>query len=227
MKYDVLLADADGTLFDFHTGEKIALRATLTRFDLPVDENTVALYSKINEGHWKKLERGETTQGRLKVERFEDFLHAVGKERSPEAMCDCYVEQIGQQRILLEGAEAFCREVSRKIPIYLVTNGISQIQRSRFGNSILVPYLQGFIISEEVGHSKPEPHMLLEAMRQAEVSDIRRAVMLGDSVTADIGAANHAGMDSILFTEGKEAPLGHGATYVAQTLAEAQKLVLQ
>ena len=44
--------------------------------------------------------------------------------------------------------------------------------------------------------------------------------------TADIAAANAAGVESILFTEGKEPPEGHGATYVARTYREALDILL-
>ena len=53
----------------------------------------------------------------------------------------------------------------------------------------------------------------------------RRAVMLGDSVTADIGAAVNAGVDSILFTNGAPAPAVCPATHVAATLEAAAALL--
>jgi phosphoglycolate phosphatase-like HAD superfamily hydrolase len=49
---------------------------------------------------------------------------------------------------------------------------------------------------------------------------------MGDSVTADIAAANAAGVESILFTDGKEPPEGHGATYVARNYREALDILL-
>ena len=226
-KYDVLLSDADGTLFDFHAGEKAALWEVLKGYGLPSGDEVIAQYSAINDSHWKKLERGETTQARLRVERFADFLEAIGGEENPEEMCNLYVEKLGQQRVLLPGAEEFCRRISRHMPIFLVTNGLSKVQRSRFEGCAIAPYLKGFVISEEIGHQKPEPHMLEEALRQLGVSDCRRAVVLGDSITADIGAAKNAGMDSVLFTNGKAAPQGHGADYVAQTYGDAEKWILQ
>ena len=227
MKYDVLLADADGTLFDFHEGERIALHTLFQQNNLPDDADTIRLYSDINESHWKKLERGETTQERLRVERFSDFLAAINHQGDAEHLCDQYIQRLGEQRLLLEGAEAFCRAMSEKMPIYLVTNGLSKVQRSRFAGCAIEPYLSGFVISEEIGHQKPEPHMLHEAMQMAGVSDPRHAVLIGDSLTADIGAAKNAGVDSVLFTNGKAAPAGHGATFTAKTLAEAQAWILR
>lgn len=227
MRYELLLADADGTLFDFLAGEKNALQTVLQRFQLPQDEETVALYSRINESHWKRFERGETTQARLRVERFEDFLQALGADKDAAAMSGAYAQALGQQRILLPGALALCQGVSAFMPIFLVTNGLAQIQRSRFAGCAIAPYLAGFLISEETGRPKPDPHMLLEAMRLSGLQDPRRAVMLGDSVTADIAAAKAAGVDSILLLGPQAHPRGHGATYTAACLQEAQGLILQ
>ena len=142
-----------------------------------------------------------------------------------QALCDCYVELLGRQRYILSGAEEFCRAVSARMPIYLITNGISQIQRSRFGDCAITPYLSGMVISEEVGHAKPHPAMLYQALEMAGCAP-QEAIVMGDSVTADIAAANAAGVESILFTEGKEPPEGHGATYVARTYREALDILL-
>ncbi len=227
MRYDVLLADADGTLFNFRAGERAALTATFSGFGIALSDAQIALYSRINDGHWKRLERGETTQERLRVERFADFLAAMGaRELSPEAVAAAFVDNLARQRVPMEGALDFVRAVSAKMPIYLVTNGIARVQRGRFESSELRPYLTDLLISEELGTRKPAPEMVWEALRRANVADRRRAVLLGDSVTADIAAANNAGVDSILFTEGAEPPEGHGATCVALSLADALPIVL-
>ncbi len=233
MRYDLLLADADGTLFDFHAGERAALQATLAAFGFPVDDEIAALYSRVNLSHWKRLERGETTQARLKVERFADFLRELAQRGTalpgvtPEALSDRFVTELGRQHVPMRGAENFLRRAAARMPVYLVTNGIARVQRSRFENSELRPYFRDLLISEELGHFKPDPFMVLEAMRRAGVSDKRRVVLLGDSVTADIGAAVNAGVDSILFTDGRPAPEENGgATYAAETLEDAAEIAL-
>jgi len=227
MKYRVLLSDADDTLFDFAAGERNALLALLRQFDLPTDETVQSLYVRVNETHWKKLERGETTQALLRVDRFRDFLRALHLRRDPEAMSEFYIEALSRQQILLPGAAELCRAVSLHMPVYLITNGIARVQRGRITGCAIQPFLAGFFISEESGHAKPEPHMLQSAMARAGVSDPRQAVFLGDSVSADVGAARAAGADSILYLRGRPAPPAHGATYTAHTLKEAEKLILQ
>lgn len=226
MSIRILLSDADGTLFDFHKGEAIAIRETLTHAGIPATDEMVALYSQANNALWKKLERGETTQQELRTQRFVDFLKLAGIEGNAQALSDDYMTRLGRQRIPLPGAEALCRTISAHMPIWLITNGISPIQRSRFSDCLLTPYLGGMVISEEVGASKPDPTMLFEALRLAGGFCPEEAVVLGDSITADIAAANNAGIRSILFTNGKEPPEGHGATWAVRTLEEACRLIL-
>ena len=113
------------------------------------------------------------------------------------------------------------------MPIFLVTNGLPGFRRSRFEGCAIGTLPVGFLISEETGHPKPEPHMLLKAMDLCGVDDPRRVVMLGDSVSADIAAARAAGVDSILFLDGRMEPAEHGATWAVSTLAQAQRLILQ
>lgn len=225
MSYKLLLSDADGTLFDFHAGERVAIATTFAAWNIPVNDENAAIYHRVNEAQWKRLERGETTQDRLRVERFEDFLNETGYRADAAGMCDTFVHQLGQQRILLPGAKAFCAAVAAHMPIYLVTNGISAVQRSRFKDCELSPYISDILISEEIGVAKPDPAMVLEGLRRAGVAP-QEAVLLGDSVTADIPAANRAGVGSILLTLCGAAPQGHGATYTAQTLEDAGKIVL-
>ncbi|MEG0050241.1 MAG: HAD-IA family hydrolase [Clostridia bacterium] len=227
MHYQLLLADADGTLFDFHLGERFAISHVFECFGIAVTEEHMSLYHQINDGHWKRLERGETTQERLRVERFADFLAQIHIKADAQAMSRCFMEKLGQQRFLLPGAKAFCEQISAVMPIVLVTNGIAQVQRGRFTNCELSPYLSGMVISEEIGHPKPHPAMVEKAMELQGVTDKRAVVLLGDSITADIAAANNAGVDSILFTNGAAVQAGHGATYAAQTFEAAAGYVLR
>jgi len=57
MKYRVLLADADGTLFDFHKGEAIAIAETFRHFGIPDTQEIIAQLGK------NPLVRGITLSG--------------------------------------------------------------------------------------------------------------------------------------------------------------------
>lgn len=225
MGYKYLLIDNDNTLMDFNAAEKAALRDTLVACGLPTDEETLATYHRINDGLWKALERGETTQARLKVERFELLLAALGRtEPSAQALCDMYTEQLGCHAELLPGAMALMEALCGKVKIALVSNGVSRIQRGRLNRCPFTPMLDAVVISEEVGVRKPDPAMLFVAMEALGCTDIRQAVMMGDSLTADIAAANNAGMDAIFYD--RKGVGSDKATYVIRQLHEAESIIL-
>ena len=154
MRYDVLLCDADNTLFDFTKAEENAFAIACERMGFSATPELLHIYSEINEGLWKLLEQGKIEQSVLRVRRFEDFLRAVGKTGDAQKMCDTFVDALGQQSVLLPGALQAVERWSKRVPVIIVTNGISEVQRSRMEKSELNPLISGLVVSSEVGAAK-------------------------------------------------------------------------
>ena len=226
MRYQYLLIDNDNTIMDFNAAEAKALIDVLKNYGLPTDEGIVKTYHEINDAQWKALERGETTQAKLKVERFRLLLEVLGKtDISAENMAAEYALGLGSHADLLPGAEEFMHAVYGKMKIALVSNGVSAIQRGRLSKCPLTPMFDEIVISEEVGAAKPDPKLLLVAMEKLGCTDKSQAVMMGDSLTADIQAAVNAGVDSIFFSpKGKTSEV---PTYTVRTHAEALTILLE
>lgn len=226
MRYQYLLVDNDNTLMDFNVAEAKALVDVLKNHGLPTDDHTVHTYHEINDAQWKALERGETTQPKLKVERFRQLLAVLNREDIPaEEMSAEYALGLGNHADLLPGAENFIRALYGKVKIALVSNGVSAIQRSRLSRCPLTPMFDAIVISEEVGAAKPDPKLIEVALDMLGCTDKKQAVMMGDSLTADIPAANNAGVDSIYFSlKGKTSDV---ATYTVFTHEEALRLLTE
>ena len=226
-RYDVLLCDADDTLFDFHKAEANAFAIACEAAGFVSTPELLALYSRINDALWKELERGGITQPVLRVRRFEQFLEATGKQADPVGIADVYADALGSQAIPLDGAEEAAARWSEILPIVIVTNGISSIQRGRMALSPIRHVISGMIVSEEVGAAKPDPRMLFEAMRVAGVEDPRRALMLGDSLTSDIAGAANAGVDACWFNRhGAVNGRGLPVRYEIRSLGEVDDILL-
>ena len=225
MKYRYLLVDNDNTLMDFNLSERKALTETLEACGLPADEETCAAYHHINDALWKALERGETTQKQLKVERFARLLERLGRtDLDAAAVAARYSDQLATHADLLPGAMELLEAVHGRMKIALVSNGVSAIQRGRLSRSPILPLMDAVIISEEIGVSKPDPRMVEAALAALGCDDKAEAVMLGDSLTADIPAAANAGVDSIyLDHHGRGSDL---ATYTVPSLGEARALLM-
>ena len=173
MRYDVLLCDADNTLFDFNKAEENAFAIACETMGFSSAPELLATYSAINEALWKLLEQGKIEQSVLRVRRFEQFLAAIHKDGDAQRMCDAFVEALGQQSVPLDGAVEAVRRWSAKIPVVIVTNGIAQVQRGRMAKSELRPYISGLVISEEKGLLSPD-RAASSGFRRFSIADVQR-----------------------------------------------------
>jgi len=88
------------------------------------------------------------------------------------------------------------------------------------------PYIAGLVISEEIGSAKPDPKMLFMGMEQAGVTDVRRALMLGDSLSSDIAAAANADVDACWYNpKGAENKKGLPVKYEIRCLDEVDAIL--
>ncbi len=67
MKYNIIIFDADETLFDLKKSEKDAFKNAMLEFNMKYDENHhLKVYKDINKAIWKELENGTYYPRRIK-----------------------------------------------------------------------------------------------------------------------------------------------------------------
>ena len=227
-RYDVLLCDADNTIFDFEKAEENAFVKTLEQMNIEGGLSLLPMYSAINKALWALLEQGGITQKELRVRRFEQFLAKIGREDvDAAAMAAVYADHLGMQSVPIEGAIEAVERWSRILPVIIVTNGISRIQHGRMNGSPVKALISGMVISEEIGAAKPDPKMLYMGMDMAGVTDRARALMLGDSLSSDISAAANAGVDACWYNPGgAENKKGLPVAYEIRSLDEVDAILL-
>lgn len=225
--YTTLLFDADNTLFDFTRSEHDALIQCLKTRGLAHDEETVALYSRINDGHWKKLERGETTRDALRVDRFADFFAAIGADCDASRMADDYMVALSEQHYLLPGAEELLKSLALSCRMYLITNGSTFIQTRRFIPSPVYPLLSGMFISEDMGVEKPSRAYFDAVTAAIPDFDPASTLVIGDSLTSDIQGGINAELDTCWYNpKGKPLPAGLPVTFVVSSFDELRRIIL-
>lgn len=225
MKYRFLLVDNDNTLMDFSHAEYLSLKEVLQAWQLPDDDTVCNAYHHINDALWKALERGETTQQQLKYDRFAQLLEHLGRTDLDAAeLSQRFASNLSTHAELLPGAMALLEAIHGQMKIALVSNGVSAIQRGRLSRCTFTPLLDAVLISEEIGVKKPDPRMVDMALEALGCTDRSQAVLLGDSLSADIPAAVNAGIDSIYLS--LHGNVSEQATYTVFSLEEAQALLL-
>lgn len=208
MKYKYVLFDADDTLLDFKLAEHTAISQVFSEVGLPCDDETIAVYSRINDSLWKLLELGGITKEKLKTERFRLFCEQMNISESPEKMAEMYVDRLAKQSFLLPCAEAVCKKIyDEGIKIYIITNGIKYIQTERLSATPIKKYFSGVFISEDVGYEKPNVEYFKYVFSKIENFDPAEAIVVGDSLTSDIKGGINAGIDTCWYNpHGKSKP---------------------
>lgn len=226
-RYDIVLLDADNTLFDFNAAEARALDAVLAEFGWPRDEETKQTYLEINHALWSAFDRGEAEEGFLTVERFRRLGERLGRRADPAEMNRRYLDHLGECSLLLPGAEALCRTLrAAGCRLALATNGVARVQHARLAGSPLVPYLERLFISGEMGTRKPEPAFFRAALAAMGAEDMDRCVMVGDGLGSDVKGALSVGLDVIWFAPGgADAPADRRPTHTARSLEEIGRII--
>lgn len=205
MSRKIVFLDLDDTIFDFGRAEDHALRQTLTELGINVTDEIVALYSKINESCWKKLEKGEMTRVQVLGGRFAMLFEALGVLGDPEKTWKLYERNISEQSFMLDGAIELLDELSEKYDLYGASNGTASVQDRRIEKSGIARYFKDIFISQRVGFDKPDVRFFEVAFEKAGVTDMKDCVMIGDSLTSDIKGGKNAGITTLWYNpKGKE-----------------------
>ena len=226
MRYKGILMDADDTLFDFQAGNRNAVNLLMDEIGYFHPER-YDQYEAVNRACWAELEQGKLTQGELRTERFRRFYRQYGIERDAAKDGDHFAELLGQQSLLLPHAEETVRAIAERLPVLILTNGITSVQKSRLALSPLRDVVSGMVISQEAGVSKPNAKIFDFALKRLGVTR-GEALMIGDGASSDIRGANNAGIDACWVNpDGKELPKGVHAEYIVSDIRECVEIALR
>lgn len=200
MKYPYLLFDADDTLFDFPTASARAYEIMCRANDIPTTPAVYQLYHEINAVLWSAFDRGSVSKEYVTLERYVLFLRALELDRDPEKCNRDYLTALGGAVFPLPHAEEVCRELARRgHRLYIVTNAVASVQRSRLKQCAFGGVFLDAFISEDAGAAKPHPDYYRYVHSRLPEITPENALLIGDSLTTDIRGANNAGLPCCWF----------------------------
>lgn len=195
--------DLDDTLWDFSANSLLALQKVydnnkyLSRL-YPTFELFSERYHEINARMWTLYERAEIDVATLKRDRFALLFPDDEGESVGMALNDEYISLLGDEKILVPGAEELCRALSRRYLLGVLSNGFREVQYRKLYGGPLWRYIQRMVLSDETGVSKPDERIFRYAERSVgAVAD--ECLMVGDNPSADIAGAVAAGWGAIYF----------------------------
>jgi 2-haloacid dehalogenase len=227
MKYEIILFDADETLFDFHRSEKHAFEQTVKVFGIQYDEfSHLKAYQEINSAIWKEFEEGRISQGVLKVERFKRLAVRLQEDFNPVDFARSYEEALGNACFLFDGSTELVEGLHGKYRLAIITNGLKSVQENRIAKAPIARCFETIVISESAGVSKPDPRIFELALLRLGHSDRDTVLMVGDSLTSDIRGGLGFGIDTCWYNPArKENMTGIRPTYEIAVLADLWKVL--
>ncbi len=201
-----ILFDLDNTILDFSRSEKIALCGALRRMGIQPEDSLLKRYGEINTAQWALLEQKKATRDEVKLNRFQLLFDEMGFSCSAPQTAEMYESLLKGSCFWMDGAQAMLADLSRSCALYIVTNGMADIQHTRIQAAGLERWIQKTFISEEIGFDKPDREFFARVFAQIPGFRPETALMVGDSLTSDIRGGRDAGLRTVWFNPGGKVP---------------------
>ena len=196
MKYEILLFDVDNTLLDFDANEAISFKNTMADKGIHYTEELYNTYKTINHQLWQAAERGEMTVDEVVNSRFEKLLACYDMKVDGVDFESTYHSYLSKGIQEMPDVHEVLQELNKTHKLYVITNGLIDMQTTRLSDSGLSEYLQKAFISEAVGATKPSVDFFKHVKENIQDFNPKKALIIGDSLTADIKGGNLAGIDT-------------------------------
>ncbi|WP_423130279.1 YjjG family noncanonical pyrimidine nucleotidase [Gaoshiqia sp. Z1-71] len=203
-KYEHLFFDLDNTLWDFDINARQAMQETIDGLKLgnrlPGFDRFYHFYEELNSRLWEAYRKQEIRKPELIRKRFADSLAHFGiPDIDPVAMNELYLQHMGQQTKLVDGArETLTYLKKQRYQMHIITNGFKEVQLQKIQTCRLAPFFNGIFISEEVQAPKPDKHIFKHALMCSNAKK-SKSLMIGDSWETDILGAKQVGIDQVYF----------------------------
>lgn len=200
MKYKFLFFDLDHTLLDFDAAEDIALTQLLEEEGVEDIQAYKDYYVPMNKLLWKDLEQKKITKSELINTRFAKLFAHFGIEKDGSYLAERYQFFLSKQGQTFPGVEDLLKKlISQGYELYAATNGITYIQTGRLEQSGIAPYFKEIFISEQLHTQKPDAEFYEKIGACIPNFNKNHALMIGDSLSADIQGGQNAGIDTVWY----------------------------
>ena len=226
MNFELILFDADGTLFDYDKAEAYALESAFAATQIPYQNDYINAYKLINSTLWLDFEKGLISPSEIRVERFDQLFNQFKIKTDTTVFGDVYLDFFAEAGFLIDGAEDIVNKISSQTTTAIITNGLSVVQRSRFSKAPIMSQFKDVIISEEVGVAKPNPEIFEITFEKLNHKNKNTTLIIGDSLTSDIQGGVNFGITTCWFNPKKlQNNSGLSPDYEIQTLNELIEIV--
>lgn len=194
-KYEIVLWDVDQTLLNFKESENYAICKSFERFEIPISDDVVKLYSQINDSYWKRFEKGEVSKEEVQLGRFRTLFREINIHNiSVEEFAPIFQRLLGSVYFYQDDSYELCKHLTEVCRQFVVTNGVAWTQKNKLKLSGLHGFMEDVFISEEIGSPKPMKEFFDKCFERIPGFQKEYTIIVGDSLTSDMLGGNRAGI---------------------------------
>ncbi len=197
-----IIFDADDTILDHKVCEKQALQYLFNKIEEEYKNEYQDVFRPLDNKLWNDAMNGESKYpiDKLAEYRFEIFFKKINvKYNNYKLANELFKEGFASTSSLTKNSYEIIKYLhDKKYKIYVITNGIVELQKPRIINSLIGSYISDIIVSEEVGIAKPDSKIFNILLEKINLKS-NEVIMIGDNLEKDIKGAQNANIISIWY----------------------------
>ncbi len=199
--------DLDHTLWDFEKNSALTFGKILVENDVKVElDDFLKVYVPNNLIFWKLFRDNKISKEDLRYQRLKltfDTLKMQVNDAIIHNLAEEYINNLTNYNHLFPNTINVLNYLKPKYKLHIITNGFQEIQEKKLKNSGIYNYFSVFINADMAGVKKPNPLIFQLALEKANVQ-ANKAMMIGDSLEADILGAKAIGFHTLHFNANAE-----------------------
>ena len=226
--YKWLLFDADNTLLDFSKAARNALWKTYADFGYTCTERVYRRYKEINQSVWAEFEESKISAGELRLKRFDLLFRALEQgDLSAPLFSKQFLENLVEVSELYAGVPKLLADLSGSYRLSIVTNGLREVQRPRFGRLNIASYFESIVVSDEIGVAKPHVGFFEHVHSSIPDPPAKSSILvIGDNLNSDIRGGQNFGIHTCWVSHGRKNNSDLKPNHQVNTVHELQRLLL-
>lgn len=199
-----VLIDIDNTLLDFNECAKEAITLSCRDTGVNYEPRFMTAFTAINNILWRQVEDGFLTVGRLHEIRFNVIFSALDLSYDGENFEKLFRAYVKTAAVPMEGAKETLEYLKDKYFLAVASNSSLTQQRARLEKADMSKYFDAFFVSDEIGANKPSTEFFERCIGKLPTKNKKEILLIGDSLTADIGGGINFGIKTCWFNKNGE-----------------------
>lgn len=222
----IVFIDIDNTLLDFNKCAEEAMKKILLSNGIIFQSYMFDVFNEINDSLWLEIEKGKLTKKGLYEKRWNMIFKQLDIHIDGVFFEKQFIKQLEESAVPIEYAKELLKYLSSKYSVYAASNAPYLQQVKRLKKAGMIQYIKEIFASESIGFLKPDKNFFDECFAHLPSIQPSEAIIIGDSLSADISGGISYGMQTCWFNyKHSSLPENIKPDYIVSKLEEIVDLI--